>query len=148
MNDQRPTRWPWSADSSRKAGSPGASARSFRNAETGVSQSSTKLCRSGIRLWVRAKAGASSRPGSRRSGEALTLSPGAAPGALGATAIEHPLRVDERPFPAAQEHQQVVEHVCRLLVHALGRLLPRGPGDLLGLLHHLLADPLRVVEQL
>ena len=50
MNDQRPTRWPCSADSSRNAGSPGASARSFRNAETGVSQSSTKLTRSGIRL--------------------------------------------------------------------------------------------------
>ena len=45
MNDQRPTRWPWSADSSRNAGSPGASSRSFRNAETGVSQSSMKVWR-------------------------------------------------------------------------------------------------------
>jgi len=43
MNDQRPTRWPCSADSSRKAGSPGASARSFSSADTGVSQSSMKL---------------------------------------------------------------------------------------------------------
>ena len=39
MNDQRPTRVPCSADSSRKAG---PAPRSFRKAETGVSQSSMK----------------------------------------------------------------------------------------------------------
>src|SRR3954463_6069983 len=46
MNDQRPTRWPCSADSSRNAG---PSPRSFRNAETGVSQSA-------MNVWVIASA--------------------------------------------------------------------------------------------
>src|SRR4051794_9490851 len=44
MNDQRPTRWPCSADSSRNAG---PSPRSFRKAETGVSQSA-------MNVWVSA----------------------------------------------------------------------------------------------
>ena len=39
--------------------------------------------------------------------------------ALGATAIEHPLGVGERAAPAAQQHEQVVEHVGRLFVDAL-----------------------------
>ena len=43
MNDQRPTRCPWSADSNKNVGSPGASERSFKKADTGVSQSSMKL---------------------------------------------------------------------------------------------------------
>jgi len=42
----------------------------------------------------------------------------------------------------------VVEHVGGLLVDPLVGLLARGADDLLGLLHHLLADPRRVVEQL
>src|SRR5271165_2331844 len=136
MKDQRPTLWPCSADSSRNAGSPGASARSFRNAETGVSQSSTKLCRSGIRLWPAARARALSRPGSittavascspsaasaplLRAGLAAVDSSAGAPGELGATAIEHPLSVGERASAAAQEHEQVVEHVGRLFVDPL-----------------------------
>jgi hypothetical protein len=49
MNDQRPTRWPCSADSSRNAG---PDPRSFRNAETGVSQSSMNVSQIGTRLWV------------------------------------------------------------------------------------------------
>src|SRR5215213_8379859 len=49
MNDQRPTRWPCSADSSRKAGPP---PRSFRNAETGVSVSSMNVSQTGTRLCV------------------------------------------------------------------------------------------------
>src|SRR5262245_41035181 len=49
MNDQRPTRWPCSADSSRKAG---PEPRSFRNALTGVSVSSMKVSQTGTRLWV------------------------------------------------------------------------------------------------
>src|ERR671923_301982 len=50
MNDQRPTRWPCSADSSRNAG---PEPRSFRNAETGVSVSSMKVSHTGTRLlWV------------------------------------------------------------------------------------------------
>ena len=60
MNDQRPTCWPCSADSSRKAG---PSPRSFRNAETGVSQSSMKECVTGIRLWSPVSARASSSVG-------------------------------------------------------------------------------------
>ena len=48
MNDQRPTCWPCSADSSRNAG---PSPRSLRKAETGVSQSSMKLWVIGTRLW-------------------------------------------------------------------------------------------------
>src|SRR6185436_20206502 len=49
MNDQRPTRCPCSADSSRNAG---PSPRSFRNALTGVSVSSMKVSQTGTRLWV------------------------------------------------------------------------------------------------
>src|ERR1700689_2611721 len=140
MNDQRPTPCPWSADSSRNAGSPGASARSFRNADTGVSQSSMKLKRSGIRSCSRASTRACSRLGAT-----LAAIPA---GALGATAIEHPLGVGERPSAAAQQHEQVVEHVRRLFVDTLVGLLARGASDLLGLLHHLLTDPRRILEHL
>src|ERR1700754_3307985 len=49
MNDQRPTRWPCSADSSRNAG---PAPRSFRNAETGVSVSSMNVSQTGTRLCV------------------------------------------------------------------------------------------------
>src|SRR3954453_3351082 len=49
MNDQRPTRCPCSADSSRNAG---PEPRSFRNAETGVSVSSMNVSQTGTRLWV------------------------------------------------------------------------------------------------
>src|SRR6266576_5915505 len=108
MNDQRPTRWPWSADSSRNDGSPGASERSLRNADTGVSQSSMKLCRRGIRLCAAASARVSWRLGSTAS------TPGAGGEALGAAAIEHPLGIDERALPAAEEHEQVIEDVCGL----------------------------------
>ena len=163
MNDQRPTRWPCSADSSRNAGSPGASARSFRNADTGVSQSSTKLCRErdqAVPVGERARRcrlGSTARPSARSAGAVRLRSSRPsprrrsvrrAPGGLGATAIEHPLGVGERAFPTAQQHEQVVEHVGRLFVDALLGLLTGGARDLLGLLHHLLADPGRIVEQL
>src|SRR5690606_14263889 len=49
MNDQRPTRWPCSADSSRNAGPP---PRSLRNAETGVSVSTMNVSVTGTRLWT------------------------------------------------------------------------------------------------
>src|SRR3954463_14028021 len=107
MNDKRPTRWPCSADSSRNA-SP--SPRSFRNAETGVSQSSTNVWATGTRLWV-----ADSAP----------------------TAIQHRLGVRQLEPPRAQQHGQVVEHVGRLLGDPLVGLLARRPRHLLGLLHHL-----------
>src|SRR5829696_200912 len=53
MNDQRPTRWPCSADSSRKAG---PAPRSLRKAETGVSVSSMKVSVTGMTLWSAATA--------------------------------------------------------------------------------------------
>src|SRR4051794_31617113 len=53
MNDQRPTRWPCSADSSRKAG---PSPRSLRNADTGVSVSSMKVSVTGMTLCSAATA--------------------------------------------------------------------------------------------
>src|SRR3954469_1847302 len=101
MNDQRPTRWPCSADSSRNAG---PSPRSFRNAETGVSQSSTNVWATGTRL-----------------------------GASTSTAIEHRLRLGEVEPARAHQHGQVVEDVGRLLGHPLVGLLARRPRDLLGL---------------
>src|SRR6185312_6846257 len=129
MNDQRPTRCPCSADSSRKAGPDGSSERSFRYAETGVSQSSTKLTASGIRLCSAASRRACSGVGEIASG------PIAPSGwELSATAIEHPLDIAEGAPAAAQQHEQVVDHVGRLFVDALVALLARGAADLLGLL--------------
>src|ERR671935_1113066 len=117
MNDQRPTRWPCSADSSRNAG---PDPRSFRNAETGVSQSSMNVSQTGTRLCVR-----SATPGN-----------------------EDLLGVGEREPARAQQHGEVVEDVGGLLGDALVALLTGGARDLLGLLLHLLPDPLRVGEQL
>src|ERR687896_1609348 len=116
MNDQRPTRWPCSADSSRNAG---PEPRSFRNAETGVSQSSMKVSQTGTRLYV-----VSATPGKQDL-----------------------LGVGERQPAGVQEHGQVVEHVGGLLGDTLVALLARGARDLLGLLAHLLADPGGVGEQ-
>src|SRR5919112_2771645 len=131
MNDQRPTRWPCSADSSRKAG---PSPRSLRKAETGVSQSSTNVWWTGMTLWSPVSACASLREGvtSRCSATA---------------ANQHLLGVGQAEPAAAQEHGEVVEDVGRLLGHALVGLLARGPRHLLGLLLHLLADVRRVVQE-
>src|SRR3954452_11751054 len=107
MNDQRPTRWPCSADSSRNAG---PEPRSFRNAETGVSQSSMNVSQTGTRLWV------------------LSATPG----------TEDLLGVGEAEPARAQQHGEVVEDVGGLLGDPLVALLARGAGDLLGLLPHLL----------
>src|SRR3954468_5150389 len=132
MNDQRPTCWPCSADSSRNAG---PSPRSLRNADTGVSQSSMKLWVTGTRLWspVRLRACSSVGVTSRFSATA---------------AKQHLLGVGEGEAAAAQQHGEVVEHVGGLLGHALVGLLARGAGDLLGLLLDLFADLRRVGEQL
>src|SRR5919198_5050719 len=116
MNDHRPTRWPCSADSSRNAG---PDPRSFRNAETGVSQSSMNVSQTGTRLWV------------------LSATPGS----------EDLLGVGQLEPARAQQHGEVVEHVGGLLGHALVALLARGPRDLLGLLLHLLPHPLRLRQQ-
>src|SRR5918999_668761 len=126
MNDQRPTRWPCSADSSRNAGPP---PRSFRNADTGVSQSSRNVCRTGTRLCSAASAPTSSSAGltpSRSSDSA-------------ATATEHLFGVGQREPAAAEQHGEVVEDVGGLLRDPLVALLARGAGDLLGLLADLLA---------
>src|SRR4051794_22456814 len=130
MNDQRPTRWPCSADSSRKAG---PAPRSFRKAETGVSQSSTKVCQTGTRLYSAAAARTDSSPGESSSATAGS---------------EHLLRVGEREAARAQQDGQVIQDVRGLLGDALVGLLAGGAGDLLGLLADLLADERRVGEQL
>src|SRR3954470_347577 len=131
MNDQRPTRWPCSADSSRNAG---PSPRSFRNAETGVSQSSTNVWWTGMRLCSPASSRASSRVG--------------VTGSTATAANEHLLGVGQAEPAGAQQHGEVVEHVRGLLGHALVGLLAGGAHDLLRLLLHLLADPRRVGQQL
>src|SRR5918994_1237960 len=131
MNDQRPTRWPCSADSSRNAG---PAPRSFRNAETGVSQSSMKVWQTGIRLCSPASARASSTPGVTSRWSAATVKQG-------------PLGVGELQAARAQQHGQVVEHVGGLLGDALVGLLAGGAGDLLGLLAHLLARERGVGQQ-
>src|SRR5690349_8800323 len=131
MNDQRPTFWPCSADSSRNAG---PSPRSFRNAETGVSQSSMKLWRTGIRLCSPASCLASSSVGVTDRCSATA-------------ANEHLLGVRERQAATPEQHREVVEDVGGLLGHALVGLLARGADDLLGLFLDLLADPGRVLQQ-
>src|SRR5690349_14517340 len=114
MNDQRPTRWPCSADSSRNAGWPArASPLNFRNAETGVSQSSMKVWQTGMRLWEPASARASSTPGVTWSWSAATLK-------------QDPLGVGEPQAARAQQHGQVVEDVGGLLGDALVGLLAHG----------------------
>src|SRR5215213_7446574 len=132
MNDQRPTRWPCSADSSRNAG---PAPRSFRKAETGVSQSSMNVWVTGIRLFSPASARASSTPGVTSSWSA-------------ATGKQHPLGVGQGQPARVQQDGQVVEHVGRLLGDPLVGLLAHCADDLLGLLLDLLANEPRVGEQL
>src|SRR5437879_2525870 len=144
MNDQRPTRWPCSADSSRNAGSSGSRARSLRNADTGVSQSSTNVALTGIRLCERASDRASSSDGVIASEPERAR----AGSALGATAIEYALGVGEAALAAAQQDEQVVDDVGGLFVDALRRLLARGARGLLGLLHDLRLKARGIVEQL
>src|SRR3954454_7611913 len=107
MKLQRPTRWPCSADSSRNAG---PSPRSFRNADTGVSTSSTKACVTGIRLWSPVSARASSSVG-----VTVMVSP--------AAANQHLLGVREAEPARAQQDREVVEDVGGLLGHPLVGLL-------------------------
>src|SRR3954454_16577585 len=95
--DQRPTRWPPSADSSTNDGS---EPRSFRYAETGVSVSAMKVWRSGTSECSAASARASSRLG-RISTESA------------ATGIEDLVSVFEREIARGEQDGQVVEHVGR-----------------------------------
>src|SRR3954452_16642959 len=138
MNDQRPTRWPCSADSRRKAGWVGGdvfSARSFRNALTGVSVSAMNVWLSGISACSRASARTVSRSGV--TGRASTP-----------TANEHLLRVGERPAAAVEQHRQVEQDVGGLVVDAVVGLHVGGLDDLLGLLLDLRAGEPAVLEQL
>src|SRR4051794_39220187 len=134
MNDQRPTRWPCSADSSRKAGWVGSSARSLRNALTGVSVSAMNVWRSGISACSRASTRTVSRSGA--IGNASTP-----------TANEHLLRVGERPPAAVEQDGQMEEDVGGLVVDAIVGLDVGGLDDLLGLLLDLRARELAVIEQ-
>src|SRR2546422_4916781 len=95
-NDQRPTRWPPSADSSRNDG---PEPRSFRYAETGVSVSAMRLWRSGTSECSAASARASSRVG-------LMSRPWSA-----ATGIQNLVGVLERQIARREQHGQVVEQI-------------------------------------
>src|SRR5579859_639354 len=92
-----------------------------------------------MRLCPAASAWACSRLGSSASASGR---------ASAVTAIEHPLGVGEAARAAAQQDEQVVDDVGRLLVDALRRLLARGAGDLLRLLHDLALQAHGIVEQL
>src|SRR5215210_5102909 len=113
MNDQRPTRWPCSADSSRNAG---PAPRSLRNAETGVSQSSRNVWQTGTRLWRSASARTSASSGRTPSRSSASA----------ATATEDLPGVGEGEATAAEQHGEVVEDVGGLLGDALVGLLARG----------------------
>src|SRR3954465_14767382 len=117
MNDQRPTRGPCSAASSRNAG---PDPRSFRNAETGVSQSSMNVSQTGTRLWV------------------LSATPG----------NEDLFGVGKTEAARAKQHGEVLEDVGGLLGDALVALLACGAGHLLGLLLDLLPHHPRVAQEL
>jgi hypothetical protein len=68
--------------------------------------------------------------------------------ALSATLIEHALGIEKVTSAAMQQHEQVVKQIGGLFVDPRVGLLARRTGDLLCLLHHLLADMSRIVEQL
>src|SRR5687768_14133123 len=123
MNDQRPTRWPCSADSSRNAG---PEPRSFKNADTGVSVSSMNDWRTGISVCSRAR--------SRTSSSVGVTTPVRWAMSLATAPIEHLVRVRERQAARAQQHGEVEQDVGGLLGHALVGLLAGGAHDLLGLL--------------
>src|SRR3954468_23674657 len=114
--------------------------RSFKNAETGVSQSSMNVCRSGTRSWSRASARISSSVGSR-------CSPSASVSSSASALTQHLRGVAEVAVARPQQHEQVVQDVGRLAVDAVVGLLAGGARDLLGLLFDLLADVGRVIEQ-
>src|SRR2546421_1762553 len=133
-NDQRPNRWPCSADSSRNEG---PSPCSFRYAETGVSQSSMKVCRSSTSVWSRASARTSSRLG-------LTSSPAGS----ATTAIQLLEHVPELEPARSHEDRQVVEDVGRLLAQPPVAPAVRGLRGFGRLLADLRADAPAVGEPL
>src|SRR3954453_10549663 len=92
-NDQRPTRCPPSADSSKNDG---PEPRSFRYAETGVSVSAMNVWRSGTSECSAASARASSRLGRMSTASA-------------ATCIEDLVGIGQRQVARGQQDGQVVE---------------------------------------
>src|SRR3954452_18176436 len=114
--DQRPTRCPPSADSSRNDG---PFPRSFGYADTVVSVSAMKVWRSGTTEWSRASSRTSSSDG-RMSRPALA-----------ATGIEHLVGVSQRLPARGHQHGQVVEHVGGLFGQPLVAFRLGRPGDLL-----------------
>src|SRR4051794_34167017 len=131
MNDQRPTRWPCSADSSRKAG---PAPRSLRKAETGVSVSSISVCVIGMRRWVPEPA-----PAIRRTSSSDGVMTPVRLAMSAATLKQDLLRVPEGEAARGQQDLEVVEDVGGLLGDALVGLLAHRTRDLLGLLLDLAA---------
>src|SRR5829696_7567778 len=115
MNDQRPTRWPCSADSSRNAG---PLPRSFKNADTGVSVSSITVCVIGISSCLPDAAIA------RTSSSDGVMTP-VSGSRSAATLNEHLRGVGQREAAPVEQDGQVVEDVGGLLGHALVGLLSR-----------------------
>src|SRR5262245_48848659 len=93
--------------------------------------------RSGTRLWSRASARTSSSDGSTSRSAAIAA---AGPPASAAAGNEHLFGVAQAAPATVQQDDEVVEQVGRLVVDAVVGLLARRASDLLGLLHHLLAD--------
>src|SRR5437764_12586694 len=133
-NDQRPTRCPPSADSSRNDG---PLPRSLRYAETGVSVSAMNVWRSGTTVWSRASARASSKLGWMSSAAVSA-----------ATGIELLVGIRERQPARGQQHREVVENVCGLGRQALIGLVRRRARQLFRLLLHLRGDPRRLGQKL
>src|SRR5207302_1604165 len=98
-----------------------------------------KLWRSAIRLWRSASSRACARSGS-------TWSPSIAGSAT--ALIEHLLDAGEHAATACEQHEQVVDQVGSLLLDTLIGLFASRARELLGLLHDLLPDALRIGEQL
>src|SRR3954447_16969381 len=109
MNDQRPTFWPCSADSNRKAG---PAPRSLRNALTGVSVSSISVCVIGIR-----RCPPPPRPARMRTSSSEGAITPVRLRMSAATAIEHLRRVGEAEPARREQDLEVVEHVGGLLGH-------------------------------
>src|SRR5829696_9697781 len=130
-NDQRPTCWPCSADSSRNEG---PSPRSFRYADTGVSQSAMNVWRTGTSVCSRDSSRVSSSEGVSSMSAAATL-------------IQDLVDVGQLDPAAGQQDGEVVEHVRRLLRHALVGLVTRSADDLLRLLPDLRGHQFAIGQQ-
>src|SRR5919202_643692 len=116
INDQRPKRWPCSADSSRNDGPVPCS---LRYAATGVSQSSMKTCLTGISECSRATSRTSSSVGETSS---------SARSATAANELLH--RVGGGQAARGEQDGEVVQDVGGLLRNAPVGLAAGGARDL------------------